>query len=199
MRHAHSHHVTFDSHGRECNVPISFGAMPVRIPAHPDGLLHMVVAKGFGREPMMLVTSLPVDGSFKSQWRVVEGHLSRWRIEETIRFARQSYGFENIRVMAYSRIRSMASPVLASAYFATVWIGRNVKREVLAEHLAQLGKRPGDVPEFAAYAIADGIRRAFTRFGRWVRSTADAMTEKPGAACLQLLPGFAELFDLDDG
>lgn len=159
----HSHHVTFDSHGRECNVPISFGAMPVRIPAHPDGLLHMVVAKGFGREPMMLVTSLPVDGSFKSQWRV------------------------------------MASPVLASAYFATVWIGRNVKREVLAEHLAQLGKRPGDVPEFAAYAIADGIRRAFTRFRRWVRSTADAMTEKPGAACLQLLPGFAELFDLDDG
>ena len=195
----HSHHVTFDSHGRECNVPISFGAMPVRIPAHPDRLLHTVVAKGFGREPMMPVTSLPVDGSLKSQWRVVEGHLSRWRIEETIRFARQSYGFENIRVMAYSRIRSMASPVLASAYFATVWIGRNVKREVLAEHLAQLGKRPGDVPEFAAYAIADGIRRAFTRFGRWVRSTADAMTEKPGAARLQLLPGFAELFDLDDG
>ena len=163
VRHAHSHHVTFDSHGRECNVPISFGAMPVRIPAHPDRLLHTVVAKGFGREPMMPVTSLPVDGSFKSQWRVV------------------------------------ASPVLASAYFATVWIGRNVKREVLAEHLAQLGKRPGEVPEFAAYAIADGIRRAFTRFGRWVRSTADAMTEKPGAACLQLLPGFAELFDLDDG
>ena len=159
----HSHHVTFDSHGRECNVPISFGAMPVRIPAHPDRLLHTVVAKGFGREPMMPVTSLPVDGSFKSQWRV------------------------------------MASPVPASAYFATVWIGRNVKREVLAEHLAQLGKRLGEVPEFAAYAIADGIRRAFTRFGRWVRSTADAMTEKPGAACLQLLPGFAELFDLDDG
>ena len=29
MRHAH--HVTFDSHGRECNVPVSFGAMPVRL------------------------------------------------------------------------------------------------------------------------------------------------------------------------
>ena len=26
----HSHHVTFDSHGKECDVPISFGAMPVR-------------------------------------------------------------------------------------------------------------------------------------------------------------------------
>ena len=70
------------------------------------------------------------------------------------------YGFENIRVMTYTRIRNMASLVRASAYFATAWIGRNIKREVLAEHLAHLGKRLGDVPEFAAYAIADGIRRA---------------------------------------
>ncbi len=127
----HSHHVAFDSHGRECNVPVSFGAMPVRLPRHPDKGLHLVVVRGFGRDPMMLLTSLPVDGSFKSQWRIVEGYLSRWRIEETIRFARQAYGFENIRVMTYARIRNMASPVLASAYFATVWIGRSARREVL--------------------------------------------------------------------
>ena len=73
--------------------------------------------------------------------------------------------------MTYTRIRNMASLVLASAYFATVWIGRNIRREVLAEHLERLGKRLGEVPEFAAYAIADGIKRAFTRFGKWVRSS----------------------------
>ena len=147
----------------------------------------------------MLLTSLPVDGSFKSQRRVVEGCLSRWRIEETIRFARQAYGFENVRVTAYARIRSMATLVLASAYFATVWIGRNIRREVLAERLTRLGKRLGDVPEFAACAIADGIRRAFTRFGKWVRPAAEAFagTAKPAAA--PLLPGFAELLDTDDG
>ena len=138
-------------------------------------------------------------GMFKSQWRVVEGYLSRWRIEETIRFVKQSYGFENIRVMTYARIRNMASLVLASAYFATVWIGRNIKREVLAEHLAHLGKRLGEVPEFAAYAIADGIKRAFTRFGKWVRTAADAIAKAHDAPTIQLLPGFAELFDTDDG
>ena len=42
----HSHHVTFDSHGTECNVPISFGAMPIRLPMHPDKELHLVVVKG---------------------------------------------------------------------------------------------------------------------------------------------------------
>lgn len=195
----HSHHVTFDSHGKECNVPISFGAMPVRLPMHPEKELHLVVVKGFGQDPMMLLTSLPVDGTFKSQWRIVEAYLSRWRIEETIRFVKQSYGFENIRVMTYARIRNMASLVLASAYFATVWIGRNIKREVLAEHLAHLGKRLGEVPEFAAYAIADGIKRAFTRFGKWVRTAADAIAKAHDAPAIQLLPGFAELFDIDDG
>ena len=139
MRHAH--HVTFDSHGRECNVPVSFGAMPVRLPMHPEKELHMVVVKGFGRDPMMLITSLPVSGSFESQWRVVDAYLSRWRVEETIRFVKQSYGFENIRVLSYARIRNMASLVLASAYFATVWIGRHARREVLAEHIKRLGKR----------------------------------------------------------
>ena len=69
--------------------------MPIRLPMHPDRELHLVVVKGFGKDPMMLITSLPTDSSFKSQWRVVQGYLSRWRIEETIRFVKQSYGFEN--------------------------------------------------------------------------------------------------------
>ena len=197
MRHAH--HVTFDSHGRECNVPVSFGAMPVRLPMHPEKELHMVVVKGFGRDPMMLITSLPVSGSFESQWRVVDAYLSRWRVEETIRFVKQSYGFENIRVLSYARIRNMASLVLASAYFATVWIGRHVRHEVLAEHLTRLGKRLGEVPQFAAYAIADGLKRAFTRFGKWMRTAAETIAKAPEYPAIQLLPGFAELLDIDDG
>ena len=126
----HSHHVEFDSHGRECSVQISFGAIPVRLPMHPEKELHMVVVRGFGSEPMMLLTSLPVNGSFESMWRIVEGYLTRWRIEETIRFVKQAYGFENIRVLSYRGIRNMASIVLATAYFASAWLGRHVKREV---------------------------------------------------------------------
>ena len=195
----HSHHVTFDSHGKECNVPISFGAMPIRLPMHPDKELHLVVVKGFGKDPMMLITSLPIDGSFKSQWRVVQGYLSRWRIEETIRFIKQSYGFENIRVMSYASIRNMAALVLVSAYFATVWIGRNVKHEILAEHLKYLSKRMGQIPEFAAYSIAEGIKRAFTRFGKWIRTFAQTNTPDASTADAPMLPGFLEFFEVDYG
>ena len=42
---------------------ISFGVMLIMLPMHPEKELHMVVAKGFGRESMMLLTPLPVDGS----------------------------------------------------------------------------------------------------------------------------------------
>ena len=51
------------------------------------------------------------------------------------------------------------------AVYAAAWIGRNIRREVLAEHLARLGKRLGEVPEFAAYAIADGIKRGVSLQG----------------------------------
>ena len=51
----------------------------------------------------------------------------------------------------------------------------------------------------AAYAIADGIKRAFTRFGKWVRTAADTIVKAPDVPAIQLLPGFAELLDTDDG
>ena len=108
---------------------------------------------------MMLLTSLPVNGSSESMWRIAEGCLTHWRIGETIRFVMQTYGFENVRVLSYRGIRNMASIVLAAfgcldplgcpAYFASVWLGRHVKREVLAEHLKTLSQRPGKVPAFA--------------------------------------------------
>ena len=99
-----------------------------------------------------------------------KAQLANFMGKETIRFVKQSYGFENLRAMSYASIRNMAALVLVSAYFATVWIGRNVRHEILAEHLKYLSKRMGQIPKFAAYSIADGLNRAFTRFGKWIRT-----------------------------
>ena len=93
----------------------------------------------------------------------------------------------------------MVALVLASAYFATVWIGRNVKHEILAEHLKYLSKRLGQIPEFAAYSIADGLKRAFTRFGKWIRYSTRAQISDTPVTNAPMLPGFAEFFDFDYG
>ena len=87
--------------------------------------------------------------------------------------------------------------VLATAYFASVWLGRHVKREVLAEHLAKLSQRLKEVPEFANYAIAEGLKRAFTRFGKFCRKILDPEPDPEPAIIYQTLPGFEKFFNPD--
>ena len=57
------------------------------------------------------------------------------------------------------------------------------------------GKNKSSFSKWVAY----GIKLAFTRFGKWVRTAAKAIAEKPETETAQLLLRFAELFDTDDG
>lgn len=82
---------------------LEFGARAVRLPGF-DQKLWLVVVDGFGEKPLMLLTNLKVKRSRRSQWRIVESYLSRWRVEETIRFIKQSYQLEDIRLLDYERL-----------------------------------------------------------------------------------------------
>ncbi len=170
--------------------------MPVRLPFLPDRELTMVVVKGFGKSPMMLLTSLRVVNTFESVWQVVGGYISRWRVEEAIRFVKQSYGFENLRVMTYTRIKNMASLVLAATYFSTAWIGRTIRKSILAEHLKEMSKRLDEKPGITTYALADGIRHAFTHATKWVvNKVKNFMPPTEPEIALNLLPGAESWFD----
>ena len=56
---------------------------------------------------------------------MVSAYLSRWRIEkeEAIRFIKQSYALEDIRVLAYERRPNMALWVNAVAIFTALALG----------------------------------------------------------------------------
>ena len=112
----------------------------------------------------MLLTNRKVTRSRKSQWRIMKGDLSCWRVEETIRFIKQSYGLEDIRVLKYERLRNLALLLLVTAYFASVYPGKRAKLAILVQHLERAAKRIYGVPEFRFYAIADGIKQIL--FGR---------------------------------
>lgn len=137
---------------------LRFGATPVRLPGS-DRLLALVVVDGFGNEPLMLLTSLPVCRSYKSVWRILESYLARWRVEETIRFLKQSYQLEDIRLLRYERLRTMAALVMVVAYFAAVHLGKQAKLQIFAQHLMRAARRIYGVPEFRLYALADGIKQ----------------------------------------
>jgi len=68
---------------------LDHGCRPVRLPEHPDKPLWLVVVRGLGAAPMMLLTDLPMRRKRALLWWVVSAYLTRWRIEEAIRFVKQ--------------------------------------------------------------------------------------------------------------
>ena len=154
--------------GKEKAYSIRFGFRPVCLPAHPGQPLWLVVVKGFSQEPLMLLTTEPMKRNRKKLWWAVEAYLTRWRIEETIRFIKQSYALEDVRVMTYQRLKNMAALVLAAACFAAVYLGTNAKLNILALHALKAAKRLFGIPDFRYYAIADGIKSILTRSGQGV-------------------------------
>jgi hypothetical protein len=144
--------------GQERLVQLACGMRKVRLPNRREELT-LVVVKGFGQEPLMILTNLPVRRSRKSIWHVVQSYITRWRIEDVIRFVKQSYRLEDIRCLTYHRLQALMVLVTAAAYFAAVYLGLRMKLRVLAGHVLRASKRVFGIPDFRLYALADGIRQ----------------------------------------
>jgi hypothetical protein len=151
-------YVAREDGGEEKPLRLEVGYRRVRLPDRDEDLT-MVVVKGFGREPMMLLTNLRLRRSRKSIWHVVESYLTRWRIEETIRFTKQSYHLEDIRVLTYDRLQNLMTLVTAVLYFTAVYLGIKMKLRVLSKHLVRAARRVFGIPDFRLYALADGIKQ----------------------------------------
>ena len=149
---------------------IDFGFAPVRLPEFPERLLNLVVVKGFGEKPMMLLTTLDVKDSRKSVWRIVQSYLSRWKIEETIRFIKQSYKLEDIRLLTYRRLKNMITFVLAASYFICVHLGLSERLRILTAHAIKAAKRLFGTPDFNYYCIQDGVKSIFMRTPKGILS-----------------------------
>ena len=143
--------------GKEQKVTIRYASLPVKLPNHGYPLF-LIVAKGFGKEPMMLLTNCPVKMKVKETiWRVIEIYLTRWKCDESFRSIKQCYNLEDIRVRHYTSIRNLVAIILAVSYFAAVYLADNLKLKILIERVYLVSKRFFGVPTFFNYAIADGL------------------------------------------
>lgn len=143
--------------GKEKRRAVRYSAVAVKLPDY-DKALYLVVIKGFGIKPMMLLTSCAVNIRKKeSIWKIVEYYLARWKCDESYRYIKQCYNLEDIRVRSYISIRNTVVLVLAVSYFAAVYLGHNIKLRLLVERVFLVSKRFFGVPSFFNYAIADGI------------------------------------------
>jgi hypothetical protein len=157
---------------------LRYGAVPIELPGRSEKL-WLVVVDGFGEERLMLLTNLPARaGDSQSLWWIVQIYLTRWKIEETFRFVKQSYNLEDIRVMKYQRLKNLVILVTAAAYFAATFLGQQMKLRILCEKLLIISQRFFGIPPFRFYALADGIRQ--------ILSQAILTPPEPPAASLQL-------------
>ena len=155
---------------------LDVGSRPIRLPGC-ERRLTLVVVSGFGEKPLMLICTERLSRSRKSHWRVVEAYLSRWRVEEAIRFIKQSYRLEDIRLLTYRRLRCMAALVMAAAYFACAHLGKQLKLAVLLKRVYKAAKRIYGIPEFRYYAIADGLKNLL--YGREWQAGRSSSTDPP--------------------
>ncbi len=152
--------------GPETIRTIEFGFRRVKLPGWREPL-SLVVIKGWGDEPTLLLTTVDVRMNRKILWGVIEAYLTRWRIEETLRFSKKSYAIEDIRVLGYESLKNLMALVLLAMCFSMMYLGQQTKLAVLAHHALHAAKRLFGIPDFWYYAVADGICAIL--FGRQAR------------------------------
>jgi hypothetical protein len=166
--------------GQEKVLELRYGAEPIRLPGREEKLLLVVVA-GWGQEPMLLLTNLTAARDSQTLWWIARIYLTRWKIEETFRFIKQSYQVEDIRVLRYQRLKNLVWLVTAAAYFAATFLGQKLKLKILCEKLLIISRRFFGIPPFRFYALADGIKHILSRF------TPRPTSEPPPNLQLELL------------
>ncbi len=149
--------------GKEVMFNLSFGHVKVQLP-DMNTSLNMVVVRGISSKPMMLLTTLDIGVGQKDVWFVVQAYLKRWSVEETIRFIKQTYDLENIRILRYARLQNMMALLLAVFYFVAVILDQNQKLTIMAGHILKSAKRVFGIPDFKYYTLGDGLSNIFSRF-----------------------------------
>jgi hypothetical protein len=150
----HQRALKIEKDGETKKKTISVGQIRVKLPFSGQPLF-LVVVKGFGEKPMMLLTN--VTAKSQGVMRILEIYLTRWKCEESYRFIKQAYNLEDVRVLSYTALRNMMVLVQAVFYFVSAELGKNLKLNILLKKLFEKAKRFFEIPEFRQYAIADGI------------------------------------------
>jgi hypothetical protein len=151
-----------EKNGEEKVLNISYGYKKVKLPNHNDELF-MLVVKGIGKNPMMLLTTEPLRRNKEVLSRILRSYIKRWSIEETIRFIKQTYDLENIRVLKYTRMKNIMALLLVVFYFIAVVVDTSQKLKVITGNLLRQAKRIFGIPNFKYYALGDGISAIFKK------------------------------------
>ena len=78
----------------------------IELPKFPGEIFNLVICNGFSDKPMLLITNVFDDDNAICK-SIVKCYLLRWKIEEFYRFKKQTFKFEDIRVMSLKSMNNL--------------------------------------------------------------------------------------------
>jgi hypothetical protein len=145
--------------GKKVGCKISIA--PIFLPSHPDKQLNLVICRGFGKVPLMLLTNLNSDDP-RLCVTIIKVYLMRWRIEEYYRFKKQGFGFEKFLVRSLDSIRNL--DLILSMVIGYIGIlSEKVDDSVEVMRIIHASKRLYGLAKFTFYAISDGLAAIFSK------------------------------------
>lgn len=158
---AYAYDLEIDNQGVKEKRKVFLGTKRVKINGVEKELM-LVAIKGFSDKPMLLLTN-----AVKPAAIILEMYLTRWKVEESIRFLKQEYGLKDVRVRNYESLKNTMALLSAVFYFLSVYLGRKLKLSILIKKICEKAKRFFQIPAFNQYALADGIHRLMFNV-KWV-------------------------------
>lgn len=156
---------------------IRIGYQKVSFTFKEDKDFTLVVVKGMGKKPLILLTNLEVKTE-EDALGVMEIYLTRWKCEESFRFIKGAYQLEDVRLIKYEGLRNIVSLIMAVFFFISVVLGAAAKLRILLKKVYEKSKRLFEIPPFKQYAICDGIYNLL--FGRkFCRQDEDPTPQTP--------------------
>ena len=138
---------------------LGLGCLPVRLPKVPDEPLWLVVIRGFGEQPILLLTNVQPEEGREYPKRIAEIYLTRWKCDESYRFMKQAYNLEDVRVRRYVSLRNTYVLLHSIVYFVSVVIGAKTRLNLLFKKICERAQRLFEIAPFFHYAVAEGIHR----------------------------------------
>jgi hypothetical protein len=152
--------------GKKANCKISI--VPISLPKFPDKALNLVICRGLGKEPLLLLTSLASDDK-RLCVTITKVYLMRWRIEEYYRFKKQGFGFEKFLVRSLNSIRNLDLLLTITIGYMGV-LSEKVNESIEVMEIVHASKRLYGLAKFTFYAISDGLAAIFAKSYVGIRS-----------------------------
>ena len=150
---------------------LRIGARRVFLPCI-NAVVTLVVVKGFGKIPMMLLTNIPIQLKNDHDLERIFGiYRARWQCEEWIRFVKTAYNLEDIRCLNWTSIKNVVAFILFVNNMLTKRFGYGLQTaKSRARLLIQSKPIFFEKAKMTLYMLAEGIKEALRPVGVLYRS-----------------------------